>query len=183
MEPPKRSSKHAPMEVTSKKRVSRMRDIISDTRPKPRDPRFDPISGPLNEGKFNKAYAFLDDYRDDEIKKLREALRKAKGEDEKEGIKRQLKSLEGKRDTNRKKAEEQRVLDEHKREEKELVKQGKQPFYLKKAEQKKRFLAERFKKMKKGQVEKAIVKRRKKEATKDRIALEEVERATGARAR
>lgn len=169
--------------MTSKKPVSRRRDIIADTRPKPRDPRFDPTSGPLNEGKFKKAYAFLDTYRDDEIKKLREALRKAKREDEKEDIKRQLKSLEGKRDSEKKKAEEQRLLDEHKKHEKELVKQGKQPFYLKKAEQKKRLLAERFSKMNKGQVDKAIAKKRKKEATKDRIALEEVERATGARAR
>ena len=182
-EPLKRSSKHAPIEMSSKKPVSRKRDIISDTKPKPRDPRFDPISGPLDEGKFKRAYAFLDSYRDDEIKKLREALRKAKSGDEKEGLKRQLKSLEGRRDTERKKAEEQRVLEEHKKQEKELVKQGKQPFYLKKAEQKRRLLAERFKKMNKGQVEKAIVKKRKKEATKDRIALEEVERATGARTR
>ena len=171
------------MEMSSKRPVSRKRDIISDTRPKPRDPRFDPLSGPLNERGFKKAYAFLDTYRDDEIKQLRADIKKSKSSDAKEDLKRQLKSLEGKRETERKRAEEERVLEEHKKKEKELVKQGKQPFYLKKAEQKKRLLAERFKGMSKGQVEKAIVRKRKKEATRDRRELEEVERATGARAR
>lgn len=169
--------------MSSKRPVSRKRDIVTDTKPKPRDPRFDPLSGPLDEAKFKKAYAFLDSYRDDEINKLREAVKKTKNADAKEDLKRQLKSLEGKRDAERKKAEEQRVLEEHKKREKELVKQGKRPFYLKRAEQKKRLLAERYKTMNKKQVEKAIVRKRKKEATKDRIALEEVEKATGARAR
>ena len=170
------------MEVTSKKPVSRRRDIIADTRPKPRDPRFDPLSGQLDEARFKKAYSFLDGYRDDEIRQLRADLKRAKDEGAKEAVKRELKSLEGKRVTERKRAEEEKVLAEHKRKEKELVSQGKQPFYLKKAEQKKRLLAERFKGMSKGQVEKAIVRKRKKEATKDRIELEEIERASGARA-
>lgn len=180
--PAKRPSKHAPTEVTSKKPVSRRRDIIADTRPKPRDPRFDDLSGPINQGQFKKAYAFLDSYRDDEIKQLRESIKKTKDAGAKEDLKRQLKSLEGRRETERKKAEEERVLERHKREEKELVRQGKTPFYLKKAEQKKRLLTERFQGMSKGQAEKAIVKRRKKEAVKDRIEMEEVQRASGARA-
>lgn len=181
-EPPKRSSKHAPTEVTSKKPVSRKRDIISDTRPKARDPRFDPLSGPLDEGRFKKAYAFLDSYRDDEIKELRETVKKTRDPAAKEDLKKQLKSMEGKRVTEKKRAEEEKVLEEHKKKEKELVRQGKNPFYLKKAEQKKRLLEERFKGMSKGQVERAIVRRRKKDATKDWKEFSEVERASGARA-
>lgn len=181
-EPTKRSSKHAPMEVTSKKPVSRKRDIISDTRPKARDPRFDPLSGPLDEGRFKKAYAFLDSYRDDEIKELRETVKKTRDPAAKEDLKKQLKSMEGKRVTEKKRAEEEKVLNEHKKKEKELVRQGKNPFYLKKAEQKKRLLAERFQGMSKGQLERAIVRRRKKDSTKDWKEFSEVERASGARA-
>ncbi|SPN97230.1 related to rRNA biogenesis protein RRP36 [Cephalotrichum gorgonifer] len=181
--PAKRSSKHAPTEQSSKYAVSRKRDIIADTRPKPRDPRFDPLSGRLDERKFKKAYSFLDSYRDDEIKQLRESIKKTKEGHAKEELKRKLKSLEGKKERERKEEEKRKVLEDHKKQEKELVKQGKTPYYLKKAEQKKRVLTERFKGMSKGKAEKAIERRRKKEAVRDRRAYEEVERATGYRAR
>ncbi|MBE3111842.1 MAG: hypothetical protein IMZ46_15280 [Acidobacteria bacterium] len=179
---PKKRSKNAPTEVTSKKPVSRRRDIISDTRPKARDPRFDAVDGEVDDSRFRKAYAFLDGYRDDEIKQLRGEIKKTKDEYAKEELKRELKVLENKRVTDKKKAERDKVLEKHKREEKELVRQGKTPFYLKEAEQKKRVLTERFQDMGKGQAEKVIIKRRKKEAVKDRMELEEVQRATGMRA-
>ncbi len=62
-------------------------------------------------------------------------------------------------------------MDEHRKQEKELVKQGKKPFYLKKSEQKKRVLIDKFASMKKGQVDRAIERRRKKVAGKEKKEL------------
>lgn len=181
--PAKRSSKHAPTEMSSRRAVSRKRDIISDTRPKARDPRFDGLGGTLDERRFKKAYAFLDSYREDEMRELRQTIKKTTDPRTKEELKRELKSMEGKKETERKKEEERRVLEEHKKKEKELVKQGKSPYYLKKAEQKQIMLTERFNNMSKSKIEKAIVRRRKKEATRDRREYAQMERATGSRAR
>ncbi|KAK4138619.1 DUF947-domain-containing protein [Trichocladium antarcticum] len=184
--PEKRSSKHAPMEVTSKRQVTRRRDFLTVTaetrRAQPRDPRFTPLgagaasasatataaAGGVEEIKMRKAYAFLDEYRDDEMAQLRAAIKKARGAGDKEQLQRALLSMES-----RKKAQDRRdrargVLEEHRLKEKELVRQGKTPFYLKKAEQKKRATVAQFEGMKKGQVDKAIERRRKKVAGKEK---------------
>ncbi|MCP6451527.1 rRNA biogenesis protein RRP36, partial [Klebsiella pneumoniae] len=79
-----RSSKHAPQEQTSKKPVSRRREILPDTRRKSRDPRFDPLMGKLDEAKARKAYAFLDEYRDSEMADLRTQVKKSKNPEQKE---------------------------------------------------------------------------------------------------
>lgn len=183
---PKRTNKHAPMEMSSKRPVPRGNDsILNDNTPKIKrgDPRFDPLVGRFNETEFRKNYAFLDQYRDKEIKELREKIKKTKDTVKKEELKRQLKSLEGKRDAQKRRDEEKRVLEEHKKKEKELVKQGKNPFYLKKSEQKKQLLKQRFEGMSKGQVEKTIIRKRKKIAAKDRRELAQLERISESRSR
>ena len=62
----------------------------------------------------------------------------------------------------------QEVAREHKKKEKELVKEGKQPFFLKKSEQKKIALVNRFENMKSKQRDKVIERRRKKVTAKER---------------
>ena len=167
----KRSSKHAPQEQTSKRPVRRMREIIPDTRRKARDPRFDPLVGKVDESKSRKAYAFLDDYRASEMADLRTQIKKTKNADEKESLKRQLLSMESRKKARDKKDEGDRLLQEHRQKEKDLVAQGKQPFYLKKSEQKKQLLTNRFESMSKGQVDKAIERKRKKVAGKEKKEL------------
>ncbi|KAM7214945.1 protein of unknown function (DUF947) domain containing protein [Rhypophila decipiens] len=175
--PLKRSSKHAPVEMTSKKPVSRKRDFIEVPKVQARDPRFGPLgqghgySAPIDEAKLRKAYSFLDDYQEDEMRQLREAIKKTKDPLEKEKLSRALMSMESKKKARERKDKERQLLEEHRKQEKELVKQGKQPFYLKKSEQKKRLLVEQFAGMKKGQVDKAIEKKRKKVAGREKKAL------------
>lgn len=175
---PKRSSKHAPQEQTSKKPVSRRREILADPRRKHRDPRFDPLvaSGRLDESKASKAYAFLDEYRDSEMADLRAQIKKTKDADAKERLKRQLMSMESRKKAARKKQEEDALLREHRQQEKELVAQGKKPFYLKKSEQKERLLTKRYDGMSKGQVDKAIARKRKKVAGKEKKELDSLQR-------
>ncbi|POR33348.1 rRNA biogenesis protein RRP36 [Tolypocladium paradoxum] len=174
----KRSSKHAPQEQSSKKPVSRRREILADTRRKARDPRFDRLVGRVDESKASKAYAFLDDYRDSEMADLRAQIKKAKDADAKEDLKRQLLSMESKRKARKKKDDEEKLLLEHRRQEKELVAQGKKPFYLKKSEQKKQLLTQRFESMSKGQVDRAIERKRKKVAGKEKKELGSLQRVT-----
>ncbi|KAK4199878.1 hypothetical protein QBC40DRAFT_77405 [Triangularia verruculosa] len=179
LEKPSRTSKHAPVEMSSKRQVSRRRDFLLDptsTKPQARDPRFLAPStmsatSKIDEIKARKAYAFLDEYREKEMQELRVAIKKTKNPEDKEKLQKALLSMESKKKAQERKDRAQKVLDEHKREEKELVKQGKNPFYLKKSEQKKRVIVEQFKGMKKGQVDKAIERRRKKVAGKEKKLL------------
>ncbi|KAK7749912.1 rRNA biogenesis protein rrp36 [Cytospora paraplurivora] len=177
--PPSRSSKHAPMEMSSKRQVSRKREIIPVKKVQYRDPRFDPlvtgqaIRTPKDEDHARKAYAFLDEYRDDEVKQVKAAVRKAKTPAEKEELQRALMSMESRKRARERKDKERAVMEEHRRKEKELVREGKkaQPFYLKKSEQKKRLLVDQYSGLSERQRDKAIEKKRKKIAGKEKKLL------------
>lgn len=167
--PHARSSKHAPAVQSSKRMVSRKRKIVEVKKPVFRDPRFENISGSRpDDNTIDKRYSFLKDYRASEIADLRTAIKKSKSEDEKLRLRKQLLSMESQEHTRKRKEEQQDVVREHKKREKELVKEGKQPFYLKKSEQKKIALVDRFQNMKSKQRDKVIERRRKKTTAKER---------------
>lgn len=174
----KRTSKHAPVEMSAKKQVSRRRDFIEVPKREARDPRFMPL-GPggsaqpstIDEIKARKAYSFIDDYQQDEMSQLKAGIKKEKDPVAKEKLQKALMSMESRMKAKKRKDRERELLEEHRKQEKELVKQGKQPFYLKKSEQKKKLLLDQFTNMKKGQVDKAIERRRKKVAGKEKKAL------------
>lgn len=178
--PTKRSSKHAPMEMSSKRPVSRKREVITVQKLQPRDPRFDPLVGGggagFDEAKARKAYAFLDEYRDSEMAALRAEIKKTKNPTEKEKMQRLLMSMENRKKAAQRKEEQRRILEEHRRQEKELVKQGKKPFYLKKSEQKKRLLMEQFKGMNKKQIDRVIERKRKKVVGREKKELDQLQR-------
>ena len=177
--PPSRSSKHAPQEVSSKRPVSRKREIIPVKKVQYRDPRFDPavtgksVKTKADEDHVRRAYAFLDEYREDELRKLKGAIKKAKTPAEKEQLQRAYMSMESRKKARDKKDKERAVVEEHRRREKELVKEGikSRPFYLKKSEQKKQLLTEQFSALSEKQREKAIEKKRKKVAGKEKKAM------------
>ncbi|KUJ20220.1 DUF947-domain-containing protein [Mollisia scopiformis] len=163
-----RSSKHAPTEVSSKKAVSRRREVVPVSKREIRDPRFESLVGQVDESKVRAAYSFLDDYREDEMKELKTAIRNTKDEDAKEKLKRALSSMESRKKADMRKKKEQEILNRHRKEEKDLVKQGKKPFYLKKAEQKKRVLLDQFGNLKGKQLDRVIERRRKKVEGKEK---------------
>ncbi|KAG9233721.1 hypothetical protein BJ875DRAFT_511433, partial [Amylocarpus encephaloides] len=163
-----RASKHAPTEISSKKAVSRKREVILVPKRESRDPRFDAMSGQVDEGKIRKAFAFLDDYRDDEMKELRNTIKNTKDEGAKDGMKRHLIAMESRKKAQARKDKHAEVLDRYRKEEKELVKQGKQPFYLKKAEQNKRVLMDQYGALKGKQLDRVIERRRKKVDQKEK---------------
>lgn len=167
--PHARTSKHAPAVQSSKRAVSRKRQVVDVKKPKLRDPRFDNIGGPRpDEHTLKKRYGFLDDYKKSEIEDLKNSIKKTKNETEKERLKKKLLSMESQMKAQENKEKQQQILHEHKKKERELIKQGKQPFFLKKSEQKKLALIDKFQNMKGKQREKLIERRRKKATAKER---------------
>ncbi|KAK8035393.1 hypothetical protein PG993_010388 [Apiospora rasikravindrae] len=176
----KRSSKHAPMEVSAKRAVTRKREVVSVPKVMARDPRFGPLgttsstsynrhpNPAMEEEATRRNYAFLDKYREDEMAELKKEAKKTRDPAAKEKLQRAVMSMQSRKQMLERRDAERAVVAEHRRQEKELVKQGKQPFYLKKSEQKKRVIMDRFAGMKKGQVDKAIERKRKKLASKER---------------
>ena len=175
-----RSSKHAPAQQSSKKPVSRRRDVISTHKQQQRDPRFEPLGGAagarVNEERIKKNYAFLDSYRESEMTELRNAIRTTKDKDAQADLKRALLVMESRKKTQEAKELRQGVLQAHRARERELVRQGKKPFYLKKAELQRRALVERFEKLGEKQVDKVIERRRKKKAAAERKRIPKARR-------
>jgi ribosomal RNA-processing protein 36 len=166
-----RASKHAPTELSSKKAVSRKRSVVPIPTIKYRDPRFEALSGPLDTAKVANNYSFLDDYRASEIAALKIQIRKAKDPAVKEGLKKQLISMESREKARKAKELEQEVLREHRRKEKAMVEKGKKPFFLKKGEQKKLALVKKFEGLGEKKVDKLIERRRKKKAGRERKSM------------
>ncbi|TLD25436.1 hypothetical protein PspLS_05763 [Pyricularia sp. CBS 133598] len=173
---PGRKTKSAPEEMSSKRPVSRYREVVKpppNARPKPRDVRFEQELTGEDYQRFRRNYAFLDEYRNDEMSKLREIISRKKGVTpaDREDAKLKLRKMEDEKRSQERKDREYELMREHKKKEKELVKQGKKPFFLKKSEQKKMLLMDKFAGMSKGQVDKAIEKKRKKVAGKEKKQL------------
>lgn len=171
-----RTSKHAPAELSSKKAVSRKREVVPTQKINHRDPRFEPLSGAVDEQKSKKNYAFLDTYRNSEISELKSAICKTKDSEAREKLKRALLSMESRKKAQDMKEQQQKVLRKHRKEEKEKIERGKRPFYLKKVDQKKKALVEKFEGMKGKQVDKVIERRRKKKAAKERKKMPDARR-------
>ncbi|OCK91244.1 DUF947-domain-containing protein [Cenococcum geophilum 1.58] len=164
-----RSSKHAPATQSSKRAVTRKRTVVEVKKPVVRDPRFDPLTGPRpDEAVLKKRYSFLNDCKSSEMAELRAIIKKTKNEAEKEILKRKLLSMESQQKAQAGKEKQQEIVREHRKKERELVKQGKKPFFLKKSEQKKLTLIDRYENMKGKQRDRVIERRRKKATARER---------------
>ena len=93
----RRSSKHAPQELSSKRAVTRRREVIAPIIPPSqaaRDPRFDDaVKGIFDERAFKNNYSFLNEYREQEIKTLKEEISKCRDETTREQLSKSLLSL------------------------------------------------------------------------------------------
>jgi ribosomal RNA-processing protein 36 len=168
----KRTSKSAPMVQSSKKTVSRYREIEGlPSIFKPRDPRFGTISGKYDENAFKARYKFLDAYRDEEITRLKGALKAAEktgDAEEQYKVQSELSRLQGKKTRDEKAESFQRTKSMLRKAEREKVKEGKKPFFHKRSEIKKLELKDKFEALSKaGKLESFMAKKRKKNANKD----------------
>ena len=95
---PKKSSKkskHAPQEISSKKKVFKkktvekqreVRGAIDFVFFKRIDPRFDGLSGKFNYDLFRKSYRFIEQQQDEEIKEMRDTMFNQEDETNKRSI-------------------------------------------------------------------------------------------------
>jgi ribosomal RNA-processing protein 36 len=165
---PKSKSKNAPQEISSKRPVSRKHFLPSLSEAhKPRDPRFETLGNPISESSFRKAYNFIDDYQRDEITLLKTQIRATRDNAEKDKLEKALKSLQSRKDSREAKDRAAEVLKERKQEEMEKVRHGKQPFYLKKSEERKLVMEDKYSKLGKKKLEKVLEKKRKKKEGKE----------------
>jgi ribosomal RNA-processing protein 36 len=176
----KRDRKDRPREVSSKKPVpvgrARCLGIVPQASGagtggvgKAFDPRFEEHCGPLHEDMLKTHYGFINDMRAKERDEVRDQLRKEPTNDT---LRSQLRSMEA--EEARRRAEERRdeIRRELKKEEREKVKLGKKPFFVKESAVRERELEQKFNDLKAtGGVQKFIEKRRKRHASKDRRLL------------
>lgn len=164
-----RANKNRPMEMSSKKPVSRFREIIQVPKKATRDPRFESLSGQLDVERFKKRYNFL--YEDNlpaEKEELKTQMKKSNDPEEVNELKSRLSWIDKQLKSTGMKHTEREILAEHKKKEREAAKQGKQPYYLKNSEIQKRKLIEKYKELKaSGKLEAYIEKKRRKNAAKD----------------
>ncbi|KAE8372060.1 hypothetical protein BDV26DRAFT_109454 [Aspergillus bertholletiae] len=172
---PARTSKHAPMVQSSKRAVSRKRTVVEPpSAPKSRDPRFDPTvlshGGHHDAESARKAYSFLDDYRSSELKDLKAKFAKTKNAEEKEALKREIRSTSDRLRAIENRRREEEVIAEHKKREKQLIREGKKsnPYFLKKSDLKKQVMLKKYENMNSKERTKALERRRKKIASKER---------------
>ncbi|KAK4049573.1 rRNA biogenesis protein rrp36 [Microbotryomycetes sp. JL201] len=170
-----RSSKHAPMEMSSKKPVSRHRQIVETKTIRARDPRFDSLSGGFKSDLFKSSYGFLADRQSQELDELRKTANAARKnrllpQEEKDKIEAALVRVQSREATRKSKERDEEALKAWKKEEQQKRKEGKKEFYLKNADKKKLQLKAKYDDLSqdKKQLRKAIEKKRRKISQKDK---------------
>uniref|UniRef100_A0A0E0EU01 rRNA biogenesis protein RRP36 n=1 Tax=Oryza meridionalis TaxID=40149 RepID=A0A0E0EU01_9ORYZ len=165
----RRASKKRPMEISTKVRPPRFREIIQVPKKVVRDPRFEPVYGPVDKEGFRKRYNFLfDDELPAEKEKLQKSIKKSKDPNAIEEMKSRITWIDKQLRSHPKKNVESEILREHIRKEREAAKTGKRPYYLKKSEIRERKLMNKYNELKEaGKLDAFMEKRRRKNASKD----------------
>ncbi|KAK0506490.1 hypothetical protein EDD18DRAFT_1123637 [Armillaria luteobubalina] len=180
-----RSNKHAPMEMTSKRPVTRRRTVVEVKTVQSRDPRFIPLSGELSEEKYRYNYAFLTQAHKTELQVLRENLKRARKlvvsspkhlrserESEVEKLELAVKRAESAVNKDRREEVERVALNNLKKEEKEKQGKGKGSWWMKEADKKKILTRARYDALAQSggerAVKKAIEKKQKKIGQKEK---------------
>ncbi|TFK41202.1 hypothetical protein BDQ12DRAFT_733513 [Crucibulum laeve] len=181
----KRSSKHAPTEVTSKKPVTRRRTVVEVKKVEPRDPRFLPTAGEFSTDKFQKQYSFLADAHTTELSTLRENLKRARKQlaasprdllyerqQEVNRLEFAVKRAESLVNKDRRDKVEREALSKVTKEEKNKRKQGKGGWWMKEADKRELLVRARYDALAadggKRAVKKAIEKKQKKMNQKEK---------------
>lgn len=178
-----RRNKHAPAESSSKRPVSKIREIPGLKTPKDstlyHDIRFDAAYGKADWDRIRKDYAFLDEYRQNEIREMQKTLKDKKimlklSHREAEDLKFEMQSLKSRLDTLKSRDLANNIVSGHKKEQMQKMRTGEQvnPYYLKKSEQRKMIQKAKFDSMRSNQREKVMERKRKRRLGKEFKQLE-----------
>eukprot|EP00177_Eucheuma_denticulatum_P004700 GFKZ01008530.1.p1 GENE.GFKZ01008530.1~~GFKZ01008530.1.p1 ORF type:complete len:235 (-),score=53.05 GFKZ01008530.1:1993-2697(-) len=175
----KRTRKNGPREISSRRPVpvgrERCLGIDSGESRNERsvkrgfDPRFEEHCGELREEHVERNYAFVVGLRERRKKMLEDRVRKKQGDEE---VERELRAMDEEEHRRKGILRRRKILADLRQEEKEAVKRGKKPYFLKEKDIRKLEMKEKFKELKEvGGVKKYIEKRRRRLAGKDRKLL------------
>lgn len=169
----KRENRHRPQELSSKRPVGRFREVVQLPSRQSRDPRFDDSSGQLDRERFRKQYSFLySDHLPQERQQIKAALKRAKDEEERRRLKSQLDRVESFLQEGKQAEKRAQLVTQLKAKEKDAVKGGKQPYFLKRSDVRKAELVDKYRELKaSGRLHKFMEKRRKRNAAKDHKLL------------
>ncbi|KAL1951864.1 hypothetical protein VTO73DRAFT_1013 [Trametes versicolor] len=180
----KRKHKHAPVEMTSKRPVGRAR-FVAEEKVVPRDPRFLHITGEFDPKRFHSQYGFLSDMHAQEMKTLRENLKRARKlltnsprdlreerEAEVERLERAVKRAESAVNRDRQDKVQFEALGRAKKEEQGKQKEGKKAWHMKDADKRDLLLRAKYDALAasggRKAVRKAIEKKQKKVGQKEK---------------
>uniref|UniRef100_A0A803Y4K9 rRNA biogenesis protein RRP36 n=1 Tax=Meleagris gallopavo TaxID=9103 RepID=A0A803Y4K9_MELGA len=161
-----------PVETSAKKPMPFLRQVVPVTKKVHRDPRFDDLSGEYNPEIFMKTYSFLDTIKKQEKEMVQKQLKKCRNMEQKEKLQQLLNRMTQQEQAQKKQQKRRERELTLKRQQRELAKQGKKPFFLKKSEKRKLELAEKYAELKRsGKLESFLNKKRKRNAVKDKRRL------------
>lgn len=168
----KRENKNRPREISSKKPVSRFREVVQVKKYIPRDPRFDSLCGTYDQRKFKRNYGFINEIKENDIKELKKELTESKDPKRIKQIKYLIQRLENQlREEKRRNLEEQKNYEERK-EITEAIRRGEKPVFKKKSEKRILNLVSQYEELKNsGKLKKHIQRLRKKNQQRDRQQL------------
>ncbi|KZC06497.1 PREDICTED: ribosomal RNA processing protein 36 homolog [Dufourea novaeangliae] len=168
----KRENKNRPREISAKRPVSRFREIIHAKKNIPRDPRFDSLCGTFKEKEFKKAYGFLSDVKENDVKKLKKELEETEDPKMIKKIKYLIQRLENQIREEKKRDNREEKISQEKKEVVEAIKRGEKPVFKKKSEKKVLNLVSQYEELKNsGKLTKHIQRLRKRNLHKDRQKL------------
>ncbi|KAM6139221.1 LOW QUALITY PROTEIN: ribosomal RNA processing protein 36 homolog [Phoenicopterus ruber ruber] len=163
-------SKKGPLEMSAKKPVPFLRQVIAVTKKVHRDPRFDDLSGEYKPEIFMKTYSFLDSIKKQEKEMIQKQLKKCRNVEQKEKLQQLLNRMTQQEQTQKKQQKLRERELSLKRQQREC-KQGKKPFFLKNVTEKRKLeLADKYAELKNGKLE-SFHKKRKRNAIKDKRRL------------
>ena len=178
-----RVSKHAPTEQSSKRPVTRRREAIDTSHmfdanaqnwKIQSDPRFNAAVGFVDYEKVRKNYAFLNEYAEKELQDLKTTLDEGKkrkrgkmSEEEQAEMRKEIGRRENRIKAKAQKEKEREIAQRHKKEERAKVKEGKQPFFLKRGKLKQEAQSQVWEGMKAKEKQKAEQRRRRRQDQKE----------------
>jgi len=128
----KRENKSSPLEMTAKRPVSISKKVISDKKVRFRDPRFDGLSGTFDNKTFKRSYAFLTEYKQNDVEKLKKELAETTDLKTVKKIKYLIQRLKNQLREEQRQNQKEKEKQKEKEELLEAIARGEKPVYKKK---------------------------------------------------
>ncbi|XP_039758167.1 ribosomal RNA processing protein 36 homolog [Pararge aegeria] len=161
----KRDNKNRPREVSSKKPVPILGDVIPVKKQEIRDPRFDPLCGTFDKKEFAENYSFLSKARLNDIRLIKKELKQTTDPELEQNLRRLLQRLNDKEKSNKRKKLEREKKEKQKAEVEAEFSQGKQPYFKNKSEVRVESLVKQYEELKKqgtGRIQRHLKRRQQK---------------------